>query len=362
MGSQSSSGRTWTWGLLQLLCQRHPQQQAADMEVETASCGKREVLPTEVLQRWDGHHQNQKATRRPPRPPAQQVEWTQYDEDESFELVSDVADEERLPQPERQLHQEGQQGAMAMPPPGPPGGDGDDPGRDRRERRATERDHRPDPPAEDDDNDEEHPRSTDTTLSFKRQRMASQSSARSPEYWLRGRGKGSKQNVDTGEEGATIVHGALSPNLAWQTMYSKGLRPRQLFTHDQGKEQWPIHPSADRQRQLARRTKAQCPDSLCHGAGQSGSTDSRPCERDQCGPATSSSSGAGCCKGSQLCDCRPNWGGKWSCPSSSWEGEWKVPSLSDANGQGHPSHSRRTPGPLCSKRESQKQRGNREQQ
>ena len=40
--------------------------------------------------------------------------------------------------------------------------------------------------------------------------------------------------MDTGEEGATIVHEALSPNLAWQTMYSNGLRPRQLFTHDQG--------------------------------------------------------------------------------------------------------------------------------
>ena len=113
---------------------------------------------------------------------------------------------------------------MAMPPPGPPGGDGggdrDDPGR-----RERERDYVPDTPAEEDE--EEHPRSTDTTLSFKRQRLASQSSARAPGYWLRGRGRGSKQDVDTGAKGTTIVHGALSP-------YSKGVRPRQLFTHDQG--------------------------------------------------------------------------------------------------------------------------------
>ena len=138
-------------------------------------------------------------------------------------------DEEQPPQTERQVQLEGKHGAMAMP---PPGGDGDDPGRDRRNRREPERDNGPDPPADDEDEDEEErPRRTCTTLDVKRQRMAW---ARPPGYWFRGRGRGTKQDVETGKDGSTIIHGVLSPNLSWQRIFAKGCRPRQLFTHDQG--------------------------------------------------------------------------------------------------------------------------------
>ena len=163
-----------------------------------------------------------RAQERPPILPAQQVDWTQYDEDEddSFEVVSDVADEEQLSQPDRRLQHEGCHGAMAMPPPGPPGGDGngdrDDPGR-----RERVRDYVPDPPAAEEE--EEHPRSADT----KRQRLARG-------RWLQGRGKGTKRDAETGASGSTIEHGALSPSQSWQAIYAKGLRPRQLFPHDQG--------------------------------------------------------------------------------------------------------------------------------
>ena len=58
--------------------------------------------------------------------------------------------------------------------------------------------------------------------------------ARPPGYWFRGRGRGTKQDVETGKDGSTIIHGALSPNLSWQRIFAKGCRPRQLFTHDQG--------------------------------------------------------------------------------------------------------------------------------
>ena len=163
---------------------------------------------------------------RPPRPLAQQVNDTQSDG--SYELVSEAVDEEQPPQTERQVQLEGKHGAMAMP---PPGGDGDDPGRDRRNRREPERDHGPDPPADDEDEDEEEsPRRTCATLDVKRQRMAW---ARPPGYWFRGRGRGTKQDVETGKDGSTIIHGALSPNLSWQRIFAKGCRPRQLFTHDQ---------------------------------------------------------------------------------------------------------------------------------
>ena len=86
---------------------------------------------------------------RPPIPPAQQVDWTQYDEDDSFEVVSDVADEEQLPQPDKRLQHEGCHGAMAIPPGGDGNGDRDDPGR-----RERVRDYVPDPPAA----EEEEPR------------------------------------------------------------------------------------------------------------------------------------------------------------------------------------------------------------
>ena len=179
------------------------------------------------IRNYDPRLREPEPQERPPRPPAQQVDETQSDG--SYELVSEVVDEEQPPQTERQVQLEGKHGAMAMP---PPGGDGDDPGRDRRNRREPERDHGPDPPSDDEDEDEEeHPRSTCTTLDVKRQRMAW---ARPPGYWFRGRGRGSKQDVETGKDGSTIIHGVLSPNLSWQRIYAKGCRPRQLFTRDQG--------------------------------------------------------------------------------------------------------------------------------
>ena len=179
------------------------------------------------IRNYDPRLREPEPQERPPRPPAQQVDETQSDG--SYELVSEAVDEEQPPQTERQVQLEGKHGAMAMP---PPGGDGDDPGRDRRNRREPERDHGPDPPADDEDEDEEErPRRTCTTLDVKRQRMAW---ARPPGYWFRGRGRGTKQDVETGKDGSTIIHGALSPNLSWQRIFAKGCRPRQLFTHDQG--------------------------------------------------------------------------------------------------------------------------------
>ena len=179
------------------------------------------------IRNYDPRLRDPELQERPPRPLAQQVDDTQSDG--SYELVSEVADEEQRPQTARHVQLEGKHGAMAMP---PPGGDGDDPGRDRRNRREPERDHGPDPPADDEDEDEEErPRRTCTTLDVKRQRMAW---ARPPGYWFRGRGRGSKQDVETGKDGSTIIHGVLSPNMSWQRIYAKGCRPRQLFTHDQG--------------------------------------------------------------------------------------------------------------------------------
>ena len=143
--------------------------------------------------------------------------------------MAEAVDEEQPPQTARQVQKEGKHGAMAMP---PPGGDGDDPGRDRRNRREPERDLGPDPPADDEDEDEEGRSSrTCTTLDVKRQRMAW---ARPPGYWFRGRGKGTKHDVETGKDGSTVIHGVLSPNMSWQRIYAKGCRPRQLFTRDQG--------------------------------------------------------------------------------------------------------------------------------
>ena len=55
----------------------------------------------------------------------------------------------------------------------------------------------------------------------------------SPGHWFKGRGKGTKQNVETGEEGSTILHGARSPNMSWQRIYAKGCRPRELFSGNQ---------------------------------------------------------------------------------------------------------------------------------
>ena len=179
------------------------------------------------IRNYDPRLREPEPQERPPRPPAQQVDDTQSDG--SYELVSEAVDEEQPLQTERQVQLEGKHGAMAMP---TPGGDGDDPGRDRRNRREPERDHGPDPPADDEDEDEEEgPRRTCTTLEVKRQRMAW---ARPPGYWFRGRGRGTKQDVETGKDGSTIIHGVLSPNLSWQRIFAKGCRPRQLFTHDQG--------------------------------------------------------------------------------------------------------------------------------
>ena len=182
------------------------------------------------IRNYDPRLRDPEPQERPPRPLAQQVDDTQSDG--SYELVSEVADEEQRPQTARHVQLEGKHGAMAMP---PPGGDGDDPGRDRRER-VPERDVPP-PTAtdENEEEDEEHPRSTCTTLSFKRTQMAHCGDwfPGSPGHWFKGRGKGTKQNVETGEEGSTILHGARSPNMSWQRIYAKGCRPRELFSGNQ---------------------------------------------------------------------------------------------------------------------------------
>ena len=98
------------------------------------------------IRNYDPRLRDPEPQERPPRPLAQQVDDTQSDG--SYELVSEVADEEQRPQTARHVQREGKHGAMAMP---PPGGDGDDPGRDRRNRREPERDHGPDPPSADED-------------------------------------------------------------------------------------------------------------------------------------------------------------------------------------------------------------------
>ena len=83
-----------------------------------------------------------------------------------------------------------------------------------------------------DEDEEESPRRTCTTLDVKRQRMAL---GATPWILVSGDGgRGTKQDVETGKDGSTIIHGALSPNLSWQRIFAKGCRPRQLFTHDQG--------------------------------------------------------------------------------------------------------------------------------
>ena len=71
---------------------------------------ERAVSPTEVLQRWDGHHQSQDH---------QHNRWNGRSMMKTRVLSSS---EEQLPQPEKRLHHEGRHGAMAMRPLGPPAG------------------------------------------------------------------------------------------------------------------------------------------------------------------------------------------------------------------------------------------------
>lgn len=40
--------------------------------------------------------------------------------------------------------------------------------------------------------------------------------------------------METGEEVGTVLHGTRGPNMNWQQIYGKGLRPRQLFSGNQG--------------------------------------------------------------------------------------------------------------------------------
>lgn len=64
------------------------------------------------IRNYDPRPRDPEPQERPPRPPAQQVDETQSDG--SYELVSEVADGEQLPQTKRHVQREGKHGAMAQ--------------------------------------------------------------------------------------------------------------------------------------------------------------------------------------------------------------------------------------------------------
>ena len=232
-------------------------------------------------------------------------------EENSFELL----DEEELPPIKRQVQPESQHRAMAPP----PGGDGDDPGRDRRDRRdrrrdrgAPERDHGPEPPQEDDEDEDEddHPRSVCTT----------QGSARPPGYWHRGRGQGTKIDMETGEEVGTVLHGTRGPNMNWQQIYGKGLRPRQLFSGNQGgKRSAQSTPTLTGAGNTPEEQMRSVYVTTGHSKGHSGLASGGGGEHPGHASGPSGAARTNCSHRSGQRSCSPSPSSSWSCPSSSWE-------------------------------------------
>eukprot|EP00435_Cladocopium_sp_Y103_P074301 s20_g48.t1 len=183
----------------------------------------------------------------------------QVQQEEPEQQVSDEDVEVMEASSSRRLRDEPQHGAMAAM--GGGSGGGDDPGRDPMSRRD------PMPaPVEDDENEEEEeetltpwqmhmmrqesdfltggyrprkrPIQAGKSTCWTAQRTAKREKGSSTSAWTtaghwKGRGMATRAEED-GTVGGSILHSVKSPNMSWQLIYGKGLRPRSLWQGSQG--------------------------------------------------------------------------------------------------------------------------------